>query len=206
MPVSVEFVSGEEPEMRAKFVSNVNDRIFYINCDEIYDDIEKFENQLIKVTVSLRDANYKAECRIIGRGSRKGVYETVRLEAAAEFIKEARRSSARIETEFQVGIHSYIDNPAEAYRGASICGAFSKDVSRDGIYLVAEYDLGAPKGTMFTVSFYLASFLFVIPAKVMRIQKSGASTYDYGFLFDFSEIPELQDKLISAIFKVKLNL
>jgi hypothetical protein len=195
-------------EIKAKFVSAVSDKVFYIYNDEISDNIEEYKDKLVNVSLFFGDGNYKAECRIVGKGPQRGVHETIRLEALSGFVKEARRSSTRVEKVFPVQIYNFAADIGESYRGDLICGAYSKDISRDGIYLAADYKLDVPRGTMFTVGFELASHFFNIPSKVMRIQKTGAYSYDYGFLFDFSEknMPAEQDKLISAIFKVKLNI
>jgi len=203
-PVLIGLESGFEIE--AKFVSTSGETRFYIISDEILDDIENLTGRHVSVTVFHMDNYYKAECEILGEGMRKGIHETVKLELVSAFEKKARRNSARVDMEINAAICSYNEKLKFSRNYTFAYEALSEDISRDGACLNSRYDLDAPQGTMFMVEFKLSDFLFIIPAKLMRRQQTGISSYRYGFLFDFSDVPELQDKLIVEIFKVKLNV
>jgi len=190
-------------EIKAEFADTYDSKVFYVISPEISDKIDEFKNKAAAVTIYNKDGLYKAQCEITGLGRRKSRSETVALEALDEFRCEPHRASPRIDTVVLADIYSYAENKDNLYRGGFICKAVSKDLSRDGIFIITDYNLNAPKGTKFTVSFYFFNYTFFIPAKLMWNKKS--TSYEYGLLFDFSSLPELQDRLNTAIFKEKLN-
>jgi len=191
-------------EIKSEFMDNYDDKTFYIYCPEISENMGRFANEEVNVTIFYQTGFYKARCRISGLGRRRGRYETVMLEAADGFRYEAQRTSPRIDIVMPAEIYNYTENRNDPDRGDLICRALSKDLSRDGIFLISEHNIDAPKGTVYTVSFYLSSYTFFIPAKLMWNKRSGTS-YEYGFLFDFFNLAELQDKLNTAIFKEKIR-
>ena len=202
-PVTVFLEEGSE--ITAEFVENYDSKVFYVQSQSLLDNLNTLTNSKATVELFFKEGFYRAECRIVGPGIRKPRYDTVALEAQDEFKYEAQRSSPRVYMGFTAEIHHYTEDKNSFYKSGLICRSISKDLSRDGIYLVSEHKITAPKETMFTISFYFSNYTFNIPAKLMWNRQSDKSTHDYGFLFDFSGIPELQDKLLTAIFKEKLK-
>jgi len=202
-PVSIFMDEGSE--IKADFIENYDNKIFYVQSPVISDNMEAFINREVNVEIFFKEGFYKAECRILGPGIKKRRYETVALEARDEFKFEAQRSSFRVFIDIPAEIYLYAENKNNFFRGGLICKSVSKDLSGDGIYLVTKQKIDEPKETMFTISFYLSNYTFFIPAKLMWNRRSDTFNYDYGFLFDFSVMPELQDKLITAILKEKLK-
>lgn len=206
-PLTIRLEGEENLELYVEFIDNLDERIFYVYNQEIYNDIDKFLNKTALVTINFRNDIYNFRCIIAGTDNKLMDKDIVVFELKSEFRLESRRSSVRTVARLRTKIFEYIENQSDSHRGQYICDAQSEDVSRDGIRLFSDHELDAPKGTMFIIDFSAEpGFLFSIPAKLVRSQRNMASVvyaYDYGFVFDFSSMPELQEKLITGIFKAR---
>ena len=98
---------------------------------------------------------------------------------------------------------------ARAFRGDFICDARSDDLNVNGIRLFADYMIEDPLETMFTIGFTLPhGTMYLIPARLKRMQRNTATRsylYDYGFMFDYTQMPERRDKLVTDILTAKLK-
>ena len=199
-PVLIGMKDGSE--IKAEFIENNNEKNFYVYSAALAANIDNYMNRPIVVTIFFGEGFHKANCRILGKGRKAGRHETVALEVIDEFEFVPQRNSPRIDITIAVDIYRAAKNGRD--RENLVCAGLSHDLSREGISVASDYEIVSGKGSVFIVSFYFASYTFNIPAQIMRNKRDVAS-YEYGFLFDFTGMPEVQDKLDSAIFKEKIR-
>lgn len=209
-PLDLTFHRGEEVlKLRAAFVDNLNNTVFYVRSPQIYDQITDYTGETVGVSMEYRKKLYTFDCRIMGREENKMFKKVVALQIVSVITQASFISSTRIETTFRARIYGHMANRVGAHRGDFICDAQSMDVSEDGIGLLCDVDLHMPRGTTLTIDFSIdPDFLFSIPAKLMFIQKnpsSSAYAFTYGFRFDFSDMPQMRGKLITDIFKTRVG-
>ena len=212
---SVMIYVGEDKgvELEARYIESVDNQLFLVNNMQIYDNIDDYLNQPVLVVFTVRDNLYQAECRIIGRGGKRRIYDTVIVEApSGGFKEETRRTTVRFAIKVKVKIYEFIDDNEISYKGGYICDAMSVDISRGGMRVSTNYQLTQPHGTLFSLEFAITydprALAYTVPSKLVmsrRASSAFASAYEYGFQFDVEKMPELQEKLILDIFNLKLT-
>ena len=208
-PIAICMGENRDMEIQAKYVDNLNDTVFYIHNQEVHESLDDFVDKTVTITVIVQDKLYKAEAKVLGEGGRKrGYFNTVMLEVVSVFKEETRRSSVRYDIRVKTKLYEYSESEGASYKGDFICDAVSEDISRGGMRLSLNHKLYISKETMVVLDFTLksgsTSSEYSIPSKIMRGYRS-ISSYEYSFQFDFVKMPEIQEKLLSDIFNLKLS-
>ena len=205
--------AGDERDivLRARFIDNMSDSVFYVYSQDIMSSIDSYIGKTVSIEIAVMDNLLKAECRVRGKGGRKQNYDSVMLESLTELKSESRRDYDRYDVQIITNIYSYKDVPSADYKGDFICESISADISKGGMRVIANKKLNETEEARFTLEFSVTPgslfSLFSIPSTIVRTGRSASafSGYDYGFRFDFSKIPDTQEKLINDLFKLKLT-
>ena len=208
-PVVIYMGENRDIEIQAKYIDHLNDTMFYIYDQKIHDNIDSFIGKTAVIAVIIHDKLYTAEVRIIGKGGKRRAHSnTVMLETLSAFIQKTRRASVRYAIRTKIKIYQYRETQGDSYKGDFICDAVSEDISGGGMRLVLSHTLRAPGETLVVLDFsIIPNILFPmysIPSKIMRSHKV-VSSYEYGFQFDFTKIPEMHERLLSSIINFKLS-
>ena len=199
-------------ELEARYIDNANGNVFYIHNREICANTNSYIDKVVNVVIIIRDLVYKVECRVLGKGGKKHIYDTVLLEASGDLEQSSRRASVRFDIRTQTKVYEYDNDPALGFKGRFLCNCISSDISRDGIRIFANEWISADKGALFVLDFSVipdSIFSFYsIPAKVVRSRRNVnifTYPYDYGLKFALDDISDVKDKLFSDIFKLRLS-
>ena len=208
-PIAIYTEENRDVEIQAKFIDNLDDAVFYIYNQEMYENINSLIDKIITVIIIINDKPYKAEARVLGEGGKKRSYDnTIMLEIVSGFKQETRRTSVRYDIRVKTKIYEYSESQNNSYKGDFICDAVSEDVSRGGMRLTSNHKLRIPKETLVVLDFSIkpksTSPMYSIPSKIMRSYRN-ISSYEYSFQFDFIKMPEIQENLLSDIFDFKLS-
>ena len=198
-------IIDEGCEREAVFVRNFTNKSLSVHNAELYGDFDYYRGKEVSVLINFRGDPYKSLCMIMEKDTVKGELSPVILDVISDFKLEQLRSSIRITHRVKIDVYEYIESPGDDFKGNFICDSFSADISKDGVRILAKNDLNKPRGTMFVLEFSLVpDFKFALPASLMRSSIDSINTFDYGFCFDFTGIPEQRNRLILDIFKAKL--
>lgn len=212
LPVTI-YTGDDNKELTAKYIDNIDGRSFFIYSQDIYDDPESFADKPVTAIFIIRDVVYKAECRVLGRGAKKSIYDTIILETqTGDFEQSSRRAAVRFDIKTQTKVHEYDESEENSFKGRFICNSVSGDISRDGMRLFTNERLPAQKGDLLTLDFTVIPgsvfSYYSLPAKVMRNHKNMnifTYPYDYGLRFSFEAVPEQQDRLFNDILKLQFS-
>ena len=206
--LTITFEDGRE--LIGVFEGIIDHMNFYVHCPEIFRDIDEFINKNPTIKFFAGENFYTFTAEIMGKSERKNsMLDTVDILIKTAFKEGAQRKEFRMNVNMKVKIHSYVDSAKTLFLGDWICDALAEDISKSGIRLWADYKLDVPQATLFTLEFSLArDKSYFIPASLMRSQPNTATrsyNYDYGFVFDFSQIPEKQEQLLMDILVSKIK-
>jgi hypothetical protein len=204
------FTFDDGVEVYGQFDGNIDHMMFYIIAPDISRNIDYYEEQEPQVQFLVGDSyfNFKAKC--LGISEKKvAIHDSIEFRVLTPFKEVQRREDFRINIALKVRIHEFVDDYKKMYSNGWMCDALSDDVSKNGIRLFADYAIDAPQGSMFTLEFSLKEgWIYMVPAKLMRNQPNRATrsyNYDLGFIFDFSQIPDKQEKLLLEILEFKMK-
>ncbi|MCL1863905.1 MAG: PilZ domain-containing protein [Defluviitaleaceae bacterium] len=204
------FTFDDGLEIDGIFDGNIDHLMYNIVCPEISQSIEKFIDKEPEVIFILSDMSYSFKSTILKISDNKdAINDSIEFKCISPIKDEALRKNFRIKIDLRVRIHEYVDDFKKLYTNGWICDSLSDDISKRGIRLFSDYNLDAPVDTPFTLEFTLhTGTIYLIPATLKR---SGPNTvtrsyhYDYGFVFDFKDMEEKQEKLILEILEYKIR-
>ena len=209
-PMTLLVTQEEEKNFRSRFVDNSSDSIYYVYCQDVLSDLDRYIGQIITVEFSISERLFRTESRIIGKGGNRKSYDTVTLELLSEFQEQRRRAHDRYDFQVITKIFNYSDNIDNDYRGTFICDSVSADISKHGIRLLANRKLDCGDH-LYTLEFAVKPgslfSIYAIPAKLVRVSRSVSvfsAAYDYGFSFDFTNKPGIEEKLFNDLFELRL--
>ncbi|MCL1884222.1 MAG: PilZ domain-containing protein [Defluviitaleaceae bacterium] len=202
------FENGQEVE--GVFDGNIDHLQYNIICQEISGQMDIFQESEPETQFQAGDSFYTFKSKLLGISEKKdAIHDSLEFKVITPFKETTQRSNFRIKIALRVRIHEYIDDFKKLYSDGWLFDAVSDDISKNGIRLFSDYATDAPQGTMFTLEFTLQSgVLYMIPAKLMRNQPNTATrsyNYDLGFTFDYSQMPDKQEKLILDILEYKIK-
>ena len=199
-------------EYSGVFDGRIDHMSFYIHCPDIQEKLDKFVNTQPLMTFFGKESFYTFTGLILGKSDRKNhALDTIDVKIITPFKSSGTgRVDIRINITFKVKIHHFVDDQKNLFLGDFICDTISNDVSKGGIRLWADHDLIKNKDQMFTLVFSLShDWTYFIPAQLVRCQPNLVTRsyyFDYGFTFDFSTMPERQDKLLMDVLEAKIRL
>ena len=211
IPISVFVGENREREFRAKFIDNTDDTVFFIFCPELLACLSEYIGASVSVEFAINDQLFKSECRISDKGGRRKNYDTITLESVSGFLAGSRRSSDRFDIQVLTNIFNYCDNKSTDFKGEFICDSISSNISKGGMSLSSRRRLKDIDDSMYTLEFSvrpnsLFSYYY-IPSKIVRSGRSisaFSSGYEYGFVFFFDQLPDVQKRLFNDLFNTKL--
>jgi len=197
-------------EVDGLFDGNIDHMQFYIICPDISRRIEQYKEKEPEVAFTANESYYKFKAKLLGVSAKKeAIHDSLEFRVITPFKEVQRREDFRIHIALKVRIHEYSDDYKKLYSKGWVCDALSEDVSKNGIRLWADYAVPAELGTLFTLEFSLKpGWIYMIPAVLNRLQPNTVTrsyNYDYGFIFDFSQMPDKQEKLLLDILEFKIK-
>lgn len=204
------FTFDEETTIEGVFDGNIDHMMFNIMCTEISRNIDNFVGKEPDVEFIVGDMSYTFKANLLGISEKKeAINDSLEFRITAPIKEVPLRKTFRIKIALKVRLHEYVNDYKKVYSNGWLFDAVSDDVSKGGIRLWCDYPIDDPIGTMFTLEFSLKSgWIYMIPAKLMRNQpntETRSYNYDYGFVFDFSAMPDKQEKLLLDILEYKMK-
>ena len=203
---SVTFDDGLE--LSCVFDGKIDHMSFYVQCYEIFSNIDFYVGLKPTFKFHVQDKYYTFTGEILGAG-KNSMVDTVDVIIRTPIKEGTNRKEFRIETNMKVRIYDYSDDRQNRFAGEWICDAQSSDISKRGIRVFCDHKLISPMNNLFTLEFKLSrDGSYVVPAKLVRNQANKATrsyNYDLGFIFDFSDDPDRQDKLLMDLLYAKIN-
>ena len=200
----------EFTEIEGTFDGNIDHLRFALFCPEISRHVEQFVEREAEVQFIISDHSYACRTRFERvKEIKDAVNESLEFRVITPIKATPLRSNFRITLKLKVQIHSYADDFKKMYSDGWLCDVVSADMSKQGIRVWGDYLIEAPIDTKFTLVFTLQSgSVYMIPSLLKRSQQNYETrsyNYDYGFIFDFSNIPEKQEKLLLEILEYKIK-
>ena len=197
-------------ELTCVYEGKIDHMSFYVQCYDIFSNIETFVGQIPMFKFYVQEKYYTFTGEILGRTAGKySMVDTVDVIIRTPIKEGTDRKEFRIETNMKVRIFDYSDDRQNRHAGDWICDAQSSDISKRGIRLFCDHKLIAPEDNLYTLEFKLTKDgSYTVPAKLVRNQPNTATrsyNYDLGFIFDFSNDAEKQDKLLMDLLYAKIN-
>jgi len=199
----------DDTMLEAEYLGNVDHMNFCIRSMDIMKKIDDYVGKIfpIKFFASAGDFAFTAEVK--GINTKIGRNDAVDLIIKSPFKEIPRRAEVRITMSVKVRVYHYIDDAKTMFIGETICEGMSDDLSRSGMRLWCDTELTKPLDSMYTLEFMIPhGSTFILPAKLKR-NKSDAAVraynYEYGFLFDFSKLPDRKDKLVLDILQARMK-
>jgi hypothetical protein len=212
VPRGTEFIFTFEDgtEIKGVFDGNIDHMQFNIICLEISREIDRFLDTEPEVQFIIGENSYEFKAKILKISDKKeAINDSIEFRVITPFKEVPLRSTFRINVNMKVRIHEYVDDFKKLYSNGWLCDASSDDISKNGIRLWCDYALDAPLGSMFTLEFTLQTgSIYMIPATLKRSQPNTVTrsyNYDYGFVFDFKEMEDKQERLILEILEYKIK-
>ena len=199
-------------EYSGVFDGRIDHMSFYIHCPDIQRNLEKLINTRPTMMFFGKESFYTFTGEIIGKSERKNpMLDTFDVKIITPFKASGTgREDFRINISFKVKIHAFVDDQKSLFLGDYICESISSDVSKGGIRIWADHDLMKFKNEKFTLVFSLSNdWTYFVPAELVRCQPNMATRsyyFDYGFVFDFSTMPERREKLLMDVLEAKIRL
>ena len=203
----VTFEDGRE--LTCVFDGKIDHISFYVQCYEIFANIDNYVGLIPTFRFDVQDKYYTFTGEILGRSVSKSMVDTIDIIIRTPIKEGTDRKEFRIETNMKVKIFEYSDDRQNRHAGDWICDAQSSDISKKGIRLFCDHKLIEPKDSLFTLEFKLTrDGTYAVPARLVRNVANTATrsyNYDYGFIFDFSNDPDKQEKLLMDLLYAKIN-
>lgn len=203
-PVSIVLEDGAE--VKGSFVEEIDEWSFHAKNQDTENDFGRFLGKTVNVRLFYKGNNATAKCIVLRRSENVKRQDSYVFVVLSEFKTEPRRSIVRIEMAFKTRLQEIT---ADGGKGTALYEGMSGDVNMNGIRVFTDVKVDAPQGSTFMVSFSLIpGYFFNIPAKMLRSGPNMANrsyAYDSGFLFDFTNMPDKQDKLVMDILEAKLR-
>ena len=203
-------IFDDQTEIDAIFDGNIDHLKFHVICPEFLRNLDKYKETTPTIRILIGEVYYTFTAKILGKSERnEALLETLDFIAISPFKEEQRRNDFRIQIALKVKIHAYDDDYRKLYSGGWLCDSVSDDVSKNGIRLWADHTLPDELGTMYTLEFSLKTgWIYLVPAKLVRHGRNTATLsykYDYGFIFDFTHMPDKKEKLLMDILEHKIR-
>ena len=199
----------DELEVPGIFEGKIDHMSFYMQCYDILSKIDTMIGQTPTFKFYVQDKYYTFTGEILGKSAGYSMSETVDIVIRTPIKEGTDRKEFRFETNMKVRIFDYAEDAKNLHAGDWICDAQSSDVSKKGIRLFCDHKLPESNDSLYTLEFKLTrEGSYIVPAKLVRNQPNTATrsyNYDYGFLFDFSNDPERQEKLLMDLLYAKIN-
>ena len=205
-----EFTFDDGTTIIGIFDGNIDHMSFRILCMEISRNIDIYHDSKPEAKFIVGENSYHFKSQLLGISEKKdAIHDSLEFQILTPFKAVALRQNFRIQINLKVRIHEYVDDYKKLYTNGWLCDAVSDDVSKNGIRLWCDHVLPDSVDSMYTLEFSIKqSWIYMIPAKLMRAAPNTATRsyhYDYGFNFDFSAMPDKQEKLLLDILEHKIK-
>ena len=197
-------------EVSCVFEGKIDHMSFYAQCFDIFSNIDAFVGQIPSFKFYVQEKHYTFTGEILGRSASKySMVDTIDIVIRTPIKEGTDRKEFRIETNMKVRIFEYSDDWKNRHVGDWVGDAQSSDISKKGMRLFTDLNLKDRKDELFTLEFRLKrDEMYYMQAKLVRVQSNTATrsyNYDLGFLFDFSNDPDKEDKFLTDLLYAKIN-
>ena len=197
-------------ELTFVFDGKIDHISFYVQCYDVFANIDDYVGQTPTFKFYVQDKYYTFNGEILGRSASKhSMVDTIDIVIRTPIKEGTDRKEFRFETNMKVKIFEYSNDRQNRYAGDWICDALCSDISKKGIRLFCDHKLIEPLDSLFTLEFKLTrDGTYAVPARLIRNQANFATrsyNYDLGFIFDFSNDPDKQEKLLMDLLYAKIN-
>jgi len=204
------FAFDEFTEIEGVYDGNIDHMNFYIASLAISAEIDKYLESEPDVTFIVNEFSYSFKAKLMKISeSREAINASIEFKVLTPIKETPLRNKFRIDIALKVKIHKYIDDFKVLYSDGLICEAVSENISKSGIRLWGDFLIDEPLDTKFTLEFTLKNgSLYMIPSLLKRNSpnyETRSYNYDYGFQFDFVQMPEKHESLILEILEHKIK-
>ena len=205
---TVTFEDGQE--LTCVFDGKIDHMSFYVQCYDLFANIDKYIGQIPSFKFFVQDKYYTFTGEILGKtGGHYSMVDTVDVIIRTPIKEGTDRKEFRIKTNMKVRIFDYSEDIQNRHAGDWICDAIARDISKSGIRLFSDHKLPDLNDGMFTLEFKLTrDGSYILPSKLVRNQPNSATrsyNYDLGFLFDFSNDTDRQEKFLMDLLYARIN-
>ena len=192
------------------FEGKIDHMNFHMSCTEISKEIESLINTQTKMKFNVGASDYTFTAQIMQKSERKsGLNESIHIKILTAFKEIPLRAEPRIALTTKIKSYAYVDDFKQKFAGEMICEGTTVDVSKNGIRIWADHCLPEIPDSLFTLEITLPpGRTHFIPMKLKRHKRNTETrsyAYDYGFVFDFTNVPEKKDMLFLNIMEAKLQ-
>ena len=206
---NMEITFDDGREVSCVFEGKIDHISFYIQCYDIMSKIDSMVGKIPTFKFYVQDKYYTFTGEILGKSAGYSMADTIDIIIRTPIKEGSDRKEFRFETNMKVRIFDYMEDLKNLHAGAWVCDAQSNDISKKGIRLFCDHKLTEPLGSLYTLEFKLSrDGSYIVPAKLVRSQPNNVTrsyNYDYGFIFDFSNDPDRQEKLLMDLLYAKIN-
>jgi c-di-GMP-binding flagellar brake protein YcgR len=191
----------------AAFIDTEKYISFFIDCDSLFENPESFDpDTQLRIEFFRGPKMYTFNAKAM---KKKGMYknkEYFLMNQVSEIKETTRRTMPRIEMSVNVKIFMTED---EYKKDSSAAHGISLDISGDGMGLLSDNVIPpADKEHRYIAVFYLGSATFNMKSRLLHRRDSTKILqykYEYGFIFDYSDMPEERSRLITAMLDYQLR-
>lgn len=194
-------------EYNAKFYDTVTPISFLVESEDIYENINDIDrDNYLKISFFRGSNMYTFKGKIKENTVING-HNLTQIDQKTEIIVSTRRTSPRHEIVTSVILYESLQ-AREA--NESLATGQILDISNDALCFLSNKSIAVlePEHIYFLEFFLSKSDRFLLPALLKRRGNSPQSVqfkYDYGFIFDYTDRPDQRTRLITSIFKHKMN-
>ena len=216
--VDTELLEADEESLEAlieagkiftgKFYDMERNNTFLVDCDDLYSFLGSFrKNEHFEISFVRGASQYTFNAGFMGTSTVRG-RKLLLLIIESTITVSSRRMSPRVELTIPIYLH--LRGPDDQGLGEFVFKGQLNDLSNTGLCLLSNEQIRQkPEEIKFTVLFDLTrDDRFILNAILCRKGNSPQSVqfkYDYGFVFEFDETHEERDRLMTAMFKYKLE-
>jgi len=199
-------------EHEAVFRSFEENKFVIVQCSWLYDNYDRLSlGAQLNVSYGTDETVYF----FMGQAREKlRAHGLVKIEKLTDVMEKSRRQVDRDEIKVKVSVYGLPEAKvfSDSFDLPSSTPDFSDvsfDISSSGLCVITNTRLSSKHDPHYLVEFSLSEKdRFLLPARVMRKSNyphTKIGRYDYGFQFIFDKMPEVKEKLTTAILKKKLQ-
>ena len=209
VPIVITF--KDETEISAEFDGSIDHKRFYVKSKDIAVGINNYIDVEAEFKYYDGGVFYVFTGKFLGKNNLAGYSDMVVDVIAITPLEEIpRRNDIRMSISVKIKIYEFVGNRANAFLGSYIDEGISDNISKNGIRVWSNYELIQSEMPMYTLEIKLPyGDVYYIPSKLIYSQRNMITRtymFDYGFSFDFTHLPDAQERLIQDVLESKMRL
>jgi hypothetical protein len=202
LEIEVQTYGGERiANMKAVFYDSQGRMSLTVDCEALFDHYrEPKPGTKLYISFYREQLKYSFE-GVFASGQEQMGKKMVNITMLSNIKTESRRTVKRFEIYVKISIYA-LEN---GQKGPLLGEGETNDVTFDAFSVASDVDIPVSDDKPLALEFTLFNkHSFFLPAKILKKSKASvvsAMTYEYVFLFNYTDRPNEKDRLISAFFK-----